>query len=215
MDQENPYKNLSLISASCECPRAPIPRKHKLKYLCLHLPMQLSRTKFPLKLTEVTCAEPLRGMALTDGMAERQGVWLKTSKVKNIPWEGCKERGGMRAPQCCFLLPFILLHLLETPSLFNWAFPPFHSLQGEGVNCCRLKHYSFRSPASYWHDECAGMPWACTTQMCMQQSEQGWNKYLQPLWPWVSVKRFICDFKYQHWPSETLMLIAMAFHCLS
>lgn len=82
LDQENSYKNLSLISASCECPRALIPRKCKLKYLCLHLLIQLSHTKFPLKLIEVTCAEPLRDMALTDGIAKQQEVVIKDIKSK-------------------------------------------------------------------------------------------------------------------------------------
>lgn len=33
--------------------------------------------------------------------------------------------------------------------------------------------------------------------------------------PWLSIKHQIYNFKNQHWPSETLMLIATAFHCLS
>jgi len=40
LDQENSYKNLSLISASYECPQALTPSECKLKYLCLHLLIQ-------------------------------------------------------------------------------------------------------------------------------------------------------------------------------
>lgn len=88
------------MSGSYECPRAPIPSGCKWKHICSHLPAQLRCTKFPLNPMEVTRAEPPRAAALADGICKK--LWLKTSKVKSIPWEGCEETGGMRGPWCSF-----------------------------------------------------------------------------------------------------------------
>lgn len=141
-------------------------------------------------------------------------LWLGTSKVKNIPWKGCKETGGMWGPQSCLIaslhtsaltgklwVSLIELFLPSTPRrvrgliALDWNITVFVLLLPTGTlsmqRCC--VHTAQRSPPAL---------------------RARWEQ-LQTSQPWVSIEHPIYGFENQHWPSEILMLIAIAFHCLS